>query len=279
MTLKLFSAPDPFVERSESAYGIGALASVECPLPEIARLRKELTPPRGAPFAASFLKPTDEQTVVGLAAVLRAIRTFGLEETDFSHWGVISAPRYLGRLQAAEVLYKFQKGGAWKAPPLFVPHHSLHALSGTISQALQIKGPNFGVGGGTNFVTEGLLSSLFLLDTQAVEGLWTVITQCDPEPDSDDQGKPTTEAVVCQAVALAFLPVSQGGTWGHLRLVDREPQSEATVKIHSQTDRQGVFSSLCRFLESGFGGEESWRCSLDWGSLLELTPDLPDETH
>src|SRR5207249_3269078 len=121
-------------------------------------------PPGGKPFPTAFLKPSDEQTVVAVAAVLQAAQQPGLERVNFADWGVIAAPRFLGRINATDTIYKFETGGAWKAPPLFVAHRSLHAVSGTISQALQSKGPNFGVGGGLNAPAEGLLTALTLLD-------------------------------------------------------------------------------------------------------------------
>src|SRR5262249_3331007 len=126
-----------------SPYGVRACAVVRCPIEGIAELRQKLGPPGGEPFPATVLKPAGGQTVVAVAAVLQAVARLDLDEVCFADWGVIAAPRFLGRVAAADTIHKFETGGAWKASPLFVPHRSLHAVSGTISQALQCKGPNF----------------------------------------------------------------------------------------------------------------------------------------
>src|SRR3954469_24344383 len=54
-------------------YGVRACAVVRCALDDIPTLRQQLGPPGDKPFQASFLKPSDEQTVVAVAAVLEAI--------------------------------------------------------------------------------------------------------------------------------------------------------------------------------------------------------------
>lgn len=273
------TAPASFVQsggprnRRADHFGIRAWATTHCALDAIPQFKQELGLPGDKPFPAAFLKPSDEQTVVAVAAVLKAINQHGLEKENFANWGVIAAPRFLGRIGACDTIYKFETGGAWKASPLFVPHRSLHAVSGTISQALQSRGPNFGVGGGINAPVEGLLSTLTLLDDYPVPGLWVVLTQCDPEPRPDHQGH-NDVPVFCHALALAFMPVADD--WKGLRahLIEAKAQTEGK-REQNGPERCAVFDGLTQFFEQGktdsrFG---TWSCALKWGCELQLTDE------
>ena len=51
-------------------------------------------------------------------------------------------------------------------------HRLLHALSGTVSMGLQIRGPNFGVGGGPHGPGEALLAAAALLQRGTLPGAW-----------------------------------------------------------------------------------------------------------
>jgi hypothetical protein len=159
------------------------------------------------PLPSSFLKHADEQTVAGLAALGEAIRGHGLQDTDFSRWGVIAAPRFLGRAALAVALNRFAAEGAWGISPHLIPHRSLHALSGTVSQALKIHGPNYGVGGGADGAAEALLVASALLADREIPGVWVVLTGFDPElepadPADNGAAPPVTD---CIAVALALV--------------------------------------------------------------------------
>lgn len=263
--------PQMLVPR-RAGYGVRAAAVVQAPLSTVADLRKSLGRSAAEPFSAAFLKPADEQTVVGLAAVLQAIAQHDLQQEDFTGWGVIAAPRFLGRSAAAEAITKFETGGAWKASPLFVPHRSLHAVSGTISQALQSKGPNFGAGGGPQAVVEGLLAALGLL-SEDLPGLWLVLTRCDPEPAPDKQGI-SAFPVLCQALALGFQPVSEHWSGLRLRLLRKNTFGASTVTMPA-ADHAELFPELLHFLEQGAAGSGygRWACTLPWGDSLELAAD------
>jgi hypothetical protein len=274
------AAPSAMAEsgrtRKASHHGIRAWATSHCSLEGIGELRQQLGPPGGKPFPAAFLKPSDEQTVVAVAAVLQAINLHGLDRVNFSDWGVIAAPRFLGRPAASDTIHKFEAGGPWKAPPLFVPHRSLHAISGTISQALQTKGPNFGVGGGVSAPVEGLLTALTLLDEQRLPGLWLVLTQCDPEPQPDYSRGVNTIPVVCHALALAFQPVAED--WGglRLRLIEAGAGNPARGNPLQQfPERAATFPALTRFFEQGAATRRfgTWSCPLKWGCELRLSDE------
>jgi hypothetical protein len=161
----------------------------------------------GAPLPPSSLKHSDEQTIAGLVAVSRAIDKHGLNHVDFRSWGVIAAPRYLGRATLAVALARFATEGAWGISPHLIPHRSLHSPSGTISQVLKINGPNYGVGGGADGAAEALVTASAMLADGEVPGLWLVLTGFDPElvptnPGAEEAPLPSSD---CIAVALALV--------------------------------------------------------------------------
>jgi hypothetical protein len=162
----------------------------------------------------AFLKHADEQTVLGLAAVYHAIHDHHLNP-PFTAWAVLAAPRFLGRPTMAAALQRFAAEGAWGVSPHLIPHRSLHAMSGTVSQALKIHGPNFGVGGGPCAAAEVLLAAAALLERQNVPGVWVVLSGLDPESAPDEGGR-TAPGTHCVGVALALVPPRSG--WSGLRL-------------------------------------------------------------
>jgi hypothetical protein len=198
----------------------------------VAALRRNPVPPPGKPLAGSLLRHSDEQTVVALAAVYQAIHNHDLTSTDFTNWGVVAAPCFLGRATLAQALKRLTLEGAWGVSPHLIPHHSIHAVSGTISQALRIHGPNFGVGGGPGAVSEALtLTATLLADdtpqlclspdqkaTGASEarqntglpGVWLVLTEYQPELIPGDPAQPSSpgqkEPPMALALALALVP-------------------------------------------------------------------------
>src|SRR5262249_11056563 len=171
----------------------------------LAGLRQRPGPPGAGHVRPNLLKHADEQTVAGLSAVLDALVRFGLGGQDFGAWGAVAAPRWLGRPKAAAALNKFQREGVPGASPMVVPHLSLHALSGTVSQALRPSGPTFGAGGGPGNGGGGLRAAAAVLAEGRLPGLWLVLTQWDPEPSPDELGRVAPPSV-CYAVALALVP-------------------------------------------------------------------------
>jgi hypothetical protein len=195
-----------------------AHAVVQVPAAAIAGLRQSPGSLGGERLPPTVLKHADEQTVVGLVAVLRAIESHGLTATRFTDWGVLAAPRFSGRVALAAAMQRYALEGAWGLSPHLIPHRSLHAISGTVSQVLKIHGPNFGVGGGPNGAAEILLAAAAVLGTRPLPGLWVVLTGWHPEPIPSRDGATATPSV-CRAVALALAPAGSTSRSLCLRVV------------------------------------------------------------
>ena len=188
---------------------IAGYASLRLTAETLTGMRKPLSPLTGQPLPATLLKHADDQTVAALAAVSEAIRKHNLANRDFRNWGVVAAPRFLGRATMGQVLHRFRQEGAWGISPHLIPHRSLHAVSGTLSLALQIHGPNFGVGAGPLAESEGLAVAAALVGSENVPGVWVVLTGYDPEiiPPDPTSTVPDAEAGYvppCIAIALAL---------------------------------------------------------------------------
>jgi hypothetical protein len=186
-----------------------AHAYLRVPTAAVASLRKPLHPCTGEPLPVSLLKNADDQTVAAIAAVSEAIRGHSLAGRDFTDWGVVGAPRFLGRAAMGHVLHRFRQEGAWGISPHLIPHRSLHAVSGTLSLALKIHGPNFGVGGGPLAESEGLAVATALVGGGDLPGVWAVLTGYDPEVIPPDPAAKAPEGLAgyvppCIAVALAL---------------------------------------------------------------------------
>lgn len=222
----------------------------------------------GAPLPGGFLKHADDQTVAALAAVLQAIEQNDLA-VDFRDWGVIGAPCFLGRATLTVALQRFAAEGAWGISPHLIPHRSLHALSGTISQALRIHGPNFGVGGGPAAAVEAILNGAALISDSRLPGVWVVMTGWHPEPIPDSKGQVPPQSL-CQAAALALVPATSGCSGLSLRLVPAPPRTELPNGNNGAAHPDSF--SLPMLIDSLTVARASacfvW--SLHWGGRIEL---------
>lgn len=253
--------------------GVAAFGSARASTGQVAALRR-MPGLQGTPLPNSFLKHTDEQTVVGLAAVFEAIRRHDLVDTSFTDWGVLAAPRFLGRACLAVALQRFAQEGAWGVSPHLIPHRSLHSLSGTVSQALAIHGPNFGVGGGPASVSEVMLAALALLEEGHVPGVWVVLTGWDPEPVLDKPGVPfgpgpRPDDSIYGAAALALTPLT--AAWNGSRLSLHPGSAAKAADSMREADptlpRLGLEAFL-NVLEDGCQESAVWR--LECGGWLEF---------
>lgn len=221
-----------------AAYGV-ARATVA----DMAALRREPAP--GVPVPAVLLKFADDQAVTGVAALLRAVKASGRPASEFANWGVAAAPRYFGRLAAAEVIRRFNGRGAPSVSPLVAPQMSLHSLAGCVSLALGCHGPVTAFGGGMDALSDGLVGGMSLIGDD-MPGVWIVLTAYDPEPATDDD-----PAAVCHAVALA-VTAGNGGL-----CLERGDGREASV------------AALGRFLENDLAA--TWQCGLVGGWRMTLS--------
>jgi hypothetical protein len=200
---------------------VAAQGSARAIAEAIKSLRQKLELVPGEPLAPSFLKHLDEQTLVGLEAIGQAIRRHGLSPSSFRDWGVLAAPRFLGRANLAFYLQRYAVEGAWGMSPHFIPHRTLHSVSGAVSLALHLHGPNFGIDGGPGAASQSLLAAVAMLGKGGLPGLWLLLTGWDREPLSKPSETPAGESQseappVCQAVALALVPEPPGWTGLHL---------------------------------------------------------------
>jgi hypothetical protein len=190
-------------------------AACRMPLSELQGLRQVRLEMQGKLLPANFFKHSDEQTIAAMHAAARVVQGPAWANEDFQDWGAVACPRFFARAPMAAALQRYEAEGAWGISPHLIPHRSLHTVSGTLSQALKIHGPNYGVGGGTDGAAETLLAAAALLAGGTVRGVWVLLTGFDPEvvpiyPFSSDSPAPASD---CVAVALALRPAhaSQSG--------------------------------------------------------------------
>ena len=254
---------------------VAADATVRVGVESLAELRRH--PGEGCedPLPASFLKHADEQTVAGLAAVFKAIHTAGLSASTFRDWGVVAAPRFLGRPAMAAALQRFQAEGAWGVSPHLIPHRSLHSISGTVSQALKIHGPNFGVGGGPGGAVEVLLAAAALLEGKKLPGVWVVLTCLDPEKAPEEGGRPAP-GTRCVGLALALTPIQTNRSRLRLRVICGTPGLEASQGGRTPACAGSGFDlprleALLSLLHGQRGGDTTVVQLLEPGSRIELS--------
>jgi hypothetical protein len=241
-----------------------AAGSAAVPLGQFAPLRKE--PPKFGPVELSghFLKHADEQTIVALQAIGRAVKQYDLDPRQMADWGIVAAPRYIGRLAGASILDRFANLGGSGVLPHTVAQNSLHSISGAASIALGLHGPNVGVGGGPWAIGDGLVAALTLFDTAHVPGIWLLLTQFDPEPIPDEVGRPLNESV-CHAVALALVPGSEGESQLTLR-----PGTAAIRAAVARWPEPNVAEIAAVARAASRGLTSRWACWLPWGGRVEL---------
>jgi len=237
---------------------VAAYATVDAPLESIPALRENPGSASSPPLPPRFLRYADEQTVVGLVAVLRAMALAPMRGTDFTHWGVLAAPRFQGRLSGAATLKKFAQLGPAAVSPHAIPQSSLHAISSAISVALGMHGPNFGIGGGPEALDEGLIVAVTYVQGARVPGMWLVLTQWDTEPFPDGNGGSTTP-VNCCAAALALVPRVRGGAC--LRMSS------------SRSHHPGMGLTAWLTARAAAGEAGIWSRPLTWGGQIEFVLD------
>jgi hypothetical protein len=262
---------------------VAAHGVVAAPLNALPQLRETPAKSSRRRIPPRFLRHADEQTVVGLAAVLRAMDEGPLRDACFDEWGVVAAPMFPGRLGGAMTFRKYEEGGPAAISPHIIPQNSLHSVSSAISISLAMRGLNFGIGGGPEALAEGLTVAMTLVDSSLLPGLWLVLTQWCPEPVPDGLGSTQTETT-CLAVALGLRGLQTQDKGGLTLRLTTSPGPDAVgtqVRVVSEpadtsfVSRSGSgaapLAELARWLAGDAGGRPApWSYGLPWGGRIEL---------
>ena len=264
----------PSNANASATCAVVSCAVVEARLSAIGGLREKPSPAGAAPLPHRFLRHCDEQTVLGMRAVLEAIAGHPEPRPAFDRFGVVAAPCQSGRIAAAQTLSQLKTGGAAVVSPHIVPQGSLHAMASAVSVALGMHGPNIGTSGGPQAFSEGLFTALSLVHAptaagaERCAGIWLIATAWDEEPRLDATGKPETDPL-CRAVAIAITRAADAGAATTLTL---EPVATTTGVGCGVPDAAGAIAAFGRALKlCGEGGVlESWSHVCPWGAEIRM---------
>jgi hypothetical protein len=235
-------------KRSVDRVGVAAVGIVIADAVEVARLRADPGPTNAG--EGRNLRHSDEQTILALAAVLRA--TEGSDLGPFDDWGVITAPRWQARFGTVAAIEKFHAVGVRGVGPQAIPNYCLHAAAGTVSLCLGAHGPVFGAGGGPGHVADGLLAALAAQLGRDTTGTWLILADWDGGQ-ADGAGR---------SVALALVPANTAATPWTLSLHPRESSGKVGPSR---------LAGLVNFLADG--SARRWDCPVDGGGELSVTAE------
>src|SRR5207302_3070199 len=107
---------------SAVAVGLAGWATARASMEQLAALRKDPGLPPDQTLAPGFLKHSDDQTVLALAAISRAMTSLSRPTACYRAWGVIAAATLFGRYGTFQSLVNFRSDGAWGITPHMIPH-------------------------------------------------------------------------------------------------------------------------------------------------------------
>jgi hypothetical protein len=268
-------SPAPPPGRTSAACGVGSHALVEARQSQIAALRDQPGPAAAPTLPARFLRHCDEQTVVGMQAMLAAIAALPEPRPALDSHAVVAAPRHAGRLVTARALVALRDGGPVTVSPHIVPQCSLHSVAGAVSVALGMHGPHLGVGGGVDALAEGLCAALTLAGDPATGTplVWLVATEWDEEPVLDPAGDVVGDPV-CRGLAVAI--ESAGGC----RAAPDRPGPPLELSIHAASGAAGgqpaeiarpvaAFADALDMCRAG-AALVSWSLACPWGGEIRV---------
>jgi len=271
----------PKAEAVSAACGVASHALVEATLAEIPGLRDCSVPEGVSALPPRFLRHCDEQTVVGMRAVLAAIAAHPEPRPSFTGYGVVAAACQSGRIATAQSLAMLCTAGGVAVSPHIVPQCSLHSVAGAVSVALGMHGPNIGASGGQHAVSEGLFTCLSLLAADAaLPGIWLVVSSWTQEPSLDAAGKPDCSPLqdshsgpICRALAVAVTAdadaAADKGISRRLTLHMPAAIRMARPAAHDQTAADEILD-FARGLAAGPAA--SWSHACPWGAEIRLAP-------
>ena len=258
--------------RAPYLVAVTARATVAARLAEIPALRDSGWPKSTPALPRRFLRHADEQTVVGMHAVLAAIATIP-EPLEREGHGVIAASCQAGRIAAAQTLVQAKHGGGVTVSTQIVPQGSLHSLAGAVSVGLGMRGPNLGVSVGPHALSEGLLTAFSWLHgagPTACDTVWLVITGWDDEPALDADGRPTTDPV-CRGVAFAVSRVAAALSFGGQQMtLEYDPHGNSENPPVTVAGSLHSFASALAAHDSS-AAPPAWSHHMPWGGDVRLT--------
>ena len=275
----------PKAEAVSAACGVASHALVEATLAEIPGLREQPVPEGVSALPPRFLRHCDEQTVVGMRAVLAAIAAHPEPRPSFTGYGVVAAACQSGRIATAQSLAMLRTAGGVAVSPHIVPQCSLHSVAGAVSVALGMHGPNIGASGGQHAVSEGLFTSISMLAASAVTGeslpgIWLVVSSWTQEPSLDAAGKPDCSPLqdgrsgpICRALAVALTAdadtVADKGISRRLTL-----HMPAAIRVARPTAENRLAADEILDFARGLaaGPAASWSHACPWGAEIRLAP-------
>ena len=269
----------PNAEAESAACGVASHALIEATLAEIPGLRDQAVPEGVSALPPRFLRHCDEQTVVGMRAVLAAIAAYPEPRPSFAEYAVVAAPCQAGRIATAPSLAMLRTSGGVAVSPHIVPQCSLHSVAGAVSVALGMHGPNIGVSGGQHAVSEGLFTSLSLLAANtSLPGVWLVVSGWSREPCLDANGKPTpsssdttSSGTICRALAVAVTPDAGAAEGDRPRLGLHMPATVRAARsdAHDRTAAEEILE-FARALDTG--STAAWTHTCPWAAEIRLVP-------
>jgi len=252
--------------------GIAGHSLVTARFTEIAALRDRPGPDGSPALPARFLRHADEQTVVGMHAVLAALAACPEPWPDIARCAVVSASCQAGRMAAARTLVQFHDQGTVGVSPHVVPQCSLHSIAGAVSVALGMHGPHLGVGGGPDALAEGLVAALALMQScrggsDPLPGVWLVATEWEEEPALDTQGVPEGDPL-CRALAMLLVA-------GHDTDLELDLRGPATGRVRPREPRRrgsGVaeFARAMKMCRDGTA-LVSWALDCPWPGAVRVS--------
>jgi hypothetical protein len=271
----------PNAEAVSAACGVASHALVEATLAEIPGLRDQPVPEGVSALPPRFLRHCDEQTVVGMRAVLAAIAAYPEPRPTFAGYGVVAAPCQSGRIATAQSLAMLRTAGGVAVSPHIVPQCSLHSVAGAVSVAFGMHGPNIGVSGGQHAVSEGLFTGLSMLAADAaLPGIWLVVSGWTEEPSLDATGRPDCtpqqdgrSGPICRALAVALTADADAATGtGISRRLTLHMPSAIRVARSAAHDRTAADEILDFTRGLAAGPAASWSHVCPWGAEIRLAP-------
>jgi hypothetical protein len=182
---------------------IRAIGSVTLPIADVEAKRKQLTAAAKDSHALTAARFCDDQSILGIMAMLDAASRGGFAIDSTSMWNLIAAPRHAGRTGTLVTVKRFFKLGPSGVSPLLIPFSSLHAIASTLSVYFGIHGPTYGVSGCCESISEILVTGFTTPINEMTPGTWLVVTEWDPDVTPDENGKPVSNSMG-YGVALAI---------------------------------------------------------------------------